>query len=171
MGVGILPTAGDRKPELAIVKTAVCCFFACPRFQHTLTQGCSQEVRHQTLTLLFAGSNPATPAIYGDSLTGKTSVSKTEVMGSSPTAVPIQEDFMNDNFLDMLNAISVILGMQNLKENREQSAHNDVQIANAEQAKYLLTEISKQFEEQSKILSEQNVKLSEILNILKGIDL
>lgn len=75
---------------------------------------------------------------------------------------------MNSNFLDMLNAVSVIIDVQNLKENREQSAHNDIQIANAEQAKYLLFEIAKQFEEQNKILSEQTVMLSEILNILKG---
>lgn len=75
---------------------------------------------------------------------------------------------MNDNFLDMLNAISVIIDIQNLKENREQSVHNDVQIANAEQAKYLLFEIAKQFEEQNKILSEQTAMLSKILNILKG---
>jgi hypothetical protein len=76
---------------------------------------------------------------------------------------------MNDNsFLDMLNAISVIIGMQNLKENREQSAHNDVQIANAEQARYLLAEIALQFKEQNKILTEQTNMLQEILNILKG---
>ena len=74
----------------------------------------------------------------------------------------------NDSFLDMLNAISLIIGMQNLKENREQSAHNDVQAANANQAKYLLAEISKQFKEQNKILSEQTNMLQEILNILKG---
>ena len=76
---------------------------------------------------------------------------------------------MNDNsFLDMLNAISVIIGMQNLKENREQSAHNDVQIANAEQARYILAEIALQFKEQNKILTEQTNMLQEILNILKG---
>ena len=76
---------------------------------------------------------------------------------------------MNDiSFLDMLNAISVIIGMQNLKENREQSAHNDVQIANAEQAQYLLAEIALQFKEQNKILNEQTNMLQEILNILKG---
>ena len=76
---------------------------------------------------------------------------------------------MNDNsFLDMLNAISVIIGMQNLKENREQSAHNDVQIANAEQARYLLAEIALQFKEQNEILSKQTNMLQEILNILKG---
>lgn len=76
---------------------------------------------------------------------------------------------MNDiSFLDMLNAISVIIGMQNLKENREQSAHNDVQIANAEQARYLLAEIALQFKEQNKILTEQTNMLQKILNILKG---
>ena len=74
---------------------------------------------------------------------------------------------MNNNFLDLLNAISLIIGMQNLKENREQSAHNDVQIANAEQTKYLLFEITKQFEEQNKILSEQTIMLSKILDILE----
>lgn len=77
--------------------------------------------------------------------------------------------YNNDRFLDTLNAISVILGMQNLKENREQSAHNDVQIANAEQAKFLLVEIAKQFQEQNKILAEHTVMLQEILKILKGI--
>jgi hypothetical protein len=75
---------------------------------------------------------------------------------------------MNEQFPDMLNAISVIIGMQNLKENREQSAHNDVQIANAEQAKYILAEIALQFKEQNKILTEQTNMLQEILNILKG---
>ena len=76
--------------------------------------------------------------------------------------------YSNDaSFLDMLNAVSVILGIQNLKENREQSAHNDVQIANAKQTEYLLTEIAKQFKEQNKILSEQTSILTEILNILK----
>ena len=74
----------------------------------------------------------------------------------------------NDNFLDMLNAISVILGIQNLQENREQSAHNDVQAANAKQAEYLLAEIAKQFEEQNRILLEQTDMLQQILKHLKG---
>ena len=77
--------------------------------------------------------------------------------------------YSNDRFLDTLNAISVIIGMQNLKENREQSAHNDVQIANAEQARFLLAEIAKQFQEQNKILAEHTEMLREILKILKGI--
>ena len=73
----------------------------------------------------------------------------------------------NGNFSDMLNAISVILGMQNLIENREQSEHNNIQTANTEQAKYILTEIAKQFEEQNKILSEHAKLLHQILEHLK----
>lgn len=49
--------------------------------------------------------------------------------------------------------------MENLQENRQQSAHNDVQVANDKQAQYLLEEINKKFEEQNKILD----KLVELL--------
>ena len=60
-------------------------------------------------------------------------------------------------------SLLLIIGMQNLQENREQSKHNDIQAANAEQAKYLLSEIFKKFDEQNKLLNE-------ILNILKGVN-
>lgn len=66
----------------------------------------------------------------------------------------------NNNFLDILNTLSLIIGMQNLQENREQSAHNDIQSANDRQAKELLREIHAMFDEQNKLLNE-------ILNILK----
>lgn len=59
----------------------------------------------------------------------------------------------NNNELDILAVISVLLGMQNLSENRQQSAHNDVQIANDKQAQYLLEEINKKFDEQNEILN------------------
>lgn len=65
----------------------------------------------------------------------------------------------NGNGLDLLNILSLIIGLQNLQENREQSAHNDVQTANNNQAKFLLEEINKRFE-------EQNVILNKILEIL-----
>ena len=61
---------------------------------------------------------------------------------------------MNSNFLDALNLASLIIGIQNLNENREQSAHNDVQSANDRQAKFLLEEINRQFEYQNKMLAE-----------------
>lgn len=56
--------------------------------------------------------------------------------------------------LDILNVLSFMLGIENLQENRTQSAHNDVQAANQQQAEYLLGEINKRFEEQNKILEE-----------------
>ena len=60
----------------------------------------------------------------------------------------------NSNDIDILAVVSVLLGLQNLNENRQQSAHNDVQIANDKQAEYLLKEISHQFEEQNKMLKK-----------------
>lgn len=68
----------------------------------------------------------------------------------------------NESFINLVNALSLIIGMQNLQENREQSAHNDVHIENELQAQYLLTEIVALFE-------EQNVMLKEILKILKEL--
>ena len=56
--------------------------------------------------------------------------------------------------LDILNVLSFMLGIENLQENRTQSAHNDVQAANQKQAEYLLDEINNRFEEQNKILAE-----------------
>ena len=56
--------------------------------------------------------------------------------------------------LDILNVFSFMLGIENLQEKRTQSAHNDVQAANQQQAEYLLGEINKRFEEQNKILGE-----------------
>ena len=66
----------------------------------------------------------------------------------------------NNNLFDIINLASLIIGMQNLRENRVQSAHNDVQVANSEQAQYLLTELTRQFE-------YQNQQLTEILQTLK----
>ena len=67
---------------------------------------------------------------------------------------------MDNNNGDLLNIVSILIGLQNLQGNREQPAHNDVQIANDNQAKFLLDELKKQFDEQNKMLNE-------ILQILK----
>ena len=75
----------------------------------------------------------------------------------------------NNNFLDMLNMLSVLIGLQNLQENREQSAHNDVKTANSQQAKFILSEISRQFEEQNRVLAQQNETLAEILEKLEEL--
>lgn len=75
---------------------------------------------------------------------------------------------MNENnnqrqtgILDILTVLSFIIAIENLQENREQSAHNDVQTANARQERSLLKEVKKMFEEQNKMLRE-------ILSFLKN---
>lgn len=64
------------------------------------------------------------------------------------------------SIIDLLSILSFLLGYENLLENREQSRQNDVQSANDKQAKYLLEELSRKFEEQNKILEEIVSKLS-----------
>ena len=74
----------------------------------------------------------------------------------------------NQNNIELLvGVLSLILGCQNLNENRQQSAHNDVQVANDRQARYMLEEITRQFEEQNKILENQNVMLERLLELLE----
>lgn len=62
--------------------------------------------------------------------------------------------------LDLISVLSFMLGYQNLQENRQQSAHNDVSASNYKQAKFLLEELGQKFE-------EQNAMLHEILEVLK----
>lgn len=62
--------------------------------------------------------------------------------------------------LDFISVLSLMLGYQNLQENRQQSAHNDVSAANDKQAKFLMEELGRKFE-------EQNAMLREILEVLK----
>lgn len=74
------------------------------------------------------------------------------------------------SFGDTLGLVSLLLGYQNLLENREQSRHNDVSAANDAQAQYLLQELGRQFNEQNEMLKtliEQNDKL---LKLLGGSD-
>ena len=60
----------------------------------------------------------------------------------------------NINGNDIINALSLLLAVANLNENRVQSAHNDVQTANDKQAEYLLREINTRFEQQNEMLLE-----------------
>ena len=73
----------------------------------------------------------------------------------------------NNNFLDAVNILSLILAIENLQENREQSQHNDVQVANNKQADFLLQEINKRFDKQNEILEEQNLLLDKIIKMLE----
>ena len=60
----------------------------------------------------------------------------------------------NNELINLINILSFMVGIENLSENRIQSAHNDVQIANDKQAEYLLNEINRQFDEQNKMLKK-----------------
>lgn len=74
----------------------------------------------------------------------------------------------NDMFGNILNVLSIMLGYENLMENRQQSANNDVAKHNSEQTKKLLDDLHAQFDNQNEILKYQNTLLEQILKILKG---
>lgn len=65
--------------------------------------------------------------------------------------------------LDALSVLSILLGYENLIENRQQSRQNDVQSANDKQAAYMLAELDRKFE-------EQNAMLRKILEVLTHED-
>ena len=67
----------------------------------------------------------------------------------------------SDQFLDAVNLLSLIIGLQNLQENRLQSAHNDIHAANAKQTEYLLVELTNQFEKLSSLINKILEKLEE----------
>lgn len=67
---------------------------------------------------------------------------------------------INPNYSDLLNALSLILAVENLKQNEAQSQYNDVHKANDEQAELLLKEINDRF-------AEQNENIDLILKILR----
>ena len=76
--------------------------------------------------------------------------------------------YQNKDLINLINVLSFVIGCSNLQENRAQSAHNDVQAANLAQAEYLLNGINRRFDEQNKILDEQNIMLARLLELLEG---
>lgn len=66
--------------------------------------------------------------------------------------------------LDMLGVASFLLGVENLMENRQQSAQNDVGAANDKQASYLLAEIGKRLDRQDRTLEAILEKLERLEN-------
>ena len=74
----------------------------------------------------------------------------------------------NNSLSDLLNIISIMLGYKNLMENRQQSADNNVNIANQKQAKQILDDLHEHFNKQNIMLKYQNTLLEQILIILKG---
>ena len=74
----------------------------------------------------------------------------------------------NNGELDILSLIGILLGYSNLLENRQQSAQNDIQKHNQQQAKQILDDLHKHFAKQNELLYYQNDLLHKILNLLKG---
>ena len=74
----------------------------------------------------------------------------------------------NNELIKLINILSHVVGSQNMQENKLQSAKNDVQETNKNQARYLLQEINRRFDEQNKILEVQNVMLARLLELLGG---
>ena len=64
--------------------------------------------------------------------------------------------------LDILNMASFLLGVENLMENRQQSAQNDVGAANDKQASFLLSEIGKRLDKQDETLERILEKLERL---------
>jgi hypothetical protein len=65
--------------------------------------------------------------------------------------------------LDVLTIVSFFVGVENLMENRQQTAQNDVNLANDRQAKYLLRVLSAKFDEQNEMLKSimEGLKIEE----------
>lgn len=76
----------------------------------------------------------------------------------------------NNPYSELFNIVSVMLAIQNLKENREQSEHNDIQLANDKQAKDILEAIQFQFKEQNRKLEENKSLLYDIIGRLDNIE-
>lgn len=77
-------------------------------------------------------------------------------------------DGSNNNFGNLLNLISILFGYENLMENRQQSAENNISKSNQEQAKQILDDLHEQFNEQNAMLEYQNSLLEQILDLLKN---
>lgn len=56
------------------------------------------------------------------------------------------------DFMDMISILSLALGYENLLENRQQSAQNDIGAANDAQARFMLEEINRRFENQNQVV-------------------
>ena len=60
---------------------------------------------------------------------------------------------MNDyQYSNLINLLALAIGIENLSENRQQTAYNDVNESNQKQAEFLLEKIGEKFNEQNEIL-------------------
>lgn len=68
----------------------------------------------------------------------------------------------NEKFGDLINILALLIGLENLNENREQTAYNDVHEANKSQAEYLLLQVKSEFEKQNEMLEYQTNLIEKI---------
>lgn len=67
---------------------------------------------------------------------------------------------MNDyQYSNFINLLALAIGIENLSENRQQTAYNDVNASNQKQAEFLLEKIGEKFQEQNEILARILEKL------------
>lgn len=71
-------------------------------------------------------------------------------------------EYQNENFSNLINILALGIGLQNLIENEQQTAYNDVHAANDKQAEFLLGEIRK-------MIDEQNMILEKLLKMIEGL--
>lgn len=68
--------------------------------------------------------------------------------------------------MNAVDILALFIGLENLFENRQQSAQNDVFKANDAQAEYLLAELNTKFDEQNAMLRRIIDLLEEILSTI-----
>lgn len=69
---------------------------------------------------------------------------------------------MNDyQYSNLINLLALAIGVENLSENRQQTAYNDVNESNQKQAEFLLEKIGEKFQEQNEILARILQKLED----------
>lgn len=78
-------------------------------------------------------------------------------------------NYNNYEIGDVLNAIGILLGYQNLCENRAQSEYNDVHKANDEQAERLLAEIERKFDVQNIMLKGIRETINYVREMVEGM--
>lgn len=72
-------------------------------------------------------------------------------------------NFSNEplDFLDVLSILSFCISVENLSQNQQQTASDDLDYSNEKQANYILEELSRKFEEQNKRLERIEVLLND----------
>lgn len=79
--------------------------------------------------------------------------------------------FNQNNVMNAIEILSFILTVQNLYENREQSEQNDIQAANDKQARYLLKEMNKKFDEQNQMIRKIMVDIDDIKRTMNAYEI